>query len=71
MVVITIWCVISIIATGIMCYHLGYWSGWDKKVQNKHKNKCPVCKASLVFPRGHKSYCEECGYPDEDFGKKG
>jgi len=29
---------------------------------------CPTCKEALVFPRGHNPYCEDCGWPDEDFG---
>ena len=28
---------------------------------------CPNCKELLVFPRNSYCYCEECGYPDEDF----
>jgi hypothetical protein len=29
--------------------------------------RCPRCKELLVHPRGLPSYCEECGWPDEDF----
>ena len=29
--------------------------------------KCPTCRELLVFPRGHKPYCEDCGWPDSDF----
>lgn len=33
-----------------------------------NKIKCPMCKSLLVFPRGNKPYCEDCGYPDhKDF----
>jgi len=28
---------------------------------------CPTCREPLVFPRGDHPYCEECGWPDEDF----
>lgn len=28
---------------------------------------CPNCGESLVFPRDSYAYCEECGWPDEDF----
>ena len=28
---------------------------------------CPICNELLVFPRGEYQYCEECGWPDEDF----
>ena len=62
MVSMTIGYVIGIVAVGIMCYHLGYWSGWDKGIQHWHKEKCPRCKSLLVFPRGDTSYCEECGW---------
>ena len=31
---------------------------------------CPRCKELLVFPRGDTPYCEECGYPEEDYGKE-
>lgn len=33
------------------------------------EGKCPRCKELLTFPRGDTPYCEECGYPEEDFGK--
>jgi ribosomal protein S27AE len=29
--------------------------------------KCPRCNELLVHPRDSKSYCEECGWPYEDF----
>lgn len=29
---------------------------------------CPTCNELLVFPRESYAYCEECGWPDEDFG---
>lgn len=29
---------------------------------------CPICNELLVFPREGYCYCEECGWPDEDFG---
>ena len=29
---------------------------------------CLICNELLVFPRGGYSYCEDCGWPDEDFG---
>jgi hypothetical protein len=32
--------------------------------------KCPVCDSLLVFPRGDTPYCEDCGWPDEDFGEE-
>jgi len=32
------------------------------------EGKCPVCKSLLVYPRGDEPYCEDCGWPDEDFG---
>lgn len=31
--------------------------------------RCPICNALLIFPRGSYGYCEECGYPDEDFSE--
>lgn len=33
-------------------------------------NSCPTCKELLVFPRGDSAYCEDCGWPDEDFGEE-
>lgn len=33
-------------------------------------NNCPTCNEMLVFPRGSYAYCEECGYPDEDFSEE-
>lgn len=27
--------------------------------------RCPQCGESLVHPRDDKSYCEECGWPEE------
>jgi len=29
--------------------------------------KCPSCRDLLIFPRTDTPYCEECGWPDEDF----
>jgi len=34
MIVMTIAYIIGIIAVGMTCYHLGYWSGWDKGMQD-------------------------------------
>ncbi len=31
---------------------------------------CPTCKSTLVFPRDLTAYCEDCGWPDEDFGEE-
>lgn len=31
---------------------------------------CPACKELLVFPRESYAYCEDCGWPDEDFGEE-
>jgi hypothetical protein len=31
---------------------------------------CPACRETLVFPRDSYYYCEECGWPDEDFCEK-
>jgi len=28
---------------------------------------CPQCGDLLIYPRGDTPYCEECGYPDENF----
>lgn len=28
---------------------------------------CPCCGEHLIFPKGNYSYCEDCGWPDEDF----
>ena len=28
---------------------------------------CPQCGELLVYPRGDTPYCEDCGWPDEDF----
>lgn len=30
--------------------------------------KCPQCGELLVYPRNDIPYCEDCGWPDEDFG---
>lgn len=30
---------------------------------------CPSCKSLLVFPRDNQSYCEDCGWPEEDFNE--
>jgi uncharacterized OB-fold protein len=32
--------------------------------------RCPECGELLVYPRGDDPYCEECGWPDEDFNDK-
>jgi hypothetical protein len=31
---------------------------------------CPQCGELLVHPRGDTAYCEDCGWPDEDFGQQ-
>jgi len=31
---------------------------------------CPQCGELLVFPREEAPYCEDCGWPDEDFGEE-
>jgi len=28
---------------------------------------CPRCKEQLLHPRNDRPYCEECGYPEEDY----
>lgn len=28
---------------------------------------CPQCGELLVYPSGDSPYCEDCGWPDEDF----
>lgn len=28
---------------------------------------CPICNDALIFPRDYSPYCEDCGWPDEDF----
>ena len=33
-------------------------------------NNCPACKELLVFPREGYAYCEDCGWPDSDFGEE-
>lgn len=30
---------------------------------------CPQCGELLVYPRGEDPYCEDCGWPDEDFNE--
>lgn len=32
--------------------------------------ECPTCSHLLVFPRGDSQYCEDCGWPNEDFGEE-
>lgn len=32
--------------------------------------KCPSCRDLLIHPRGDTVYCEECGWPNEDFNEK-
>jgi hypothetical protein len=32
-------------------------------------SNCPLCSEPLVFPRDLLPYCEEYGWPDEDFDK--
>jgi len=34
---------------------------------DKVSPNCPQCGELLVFPRGDDAYCEDCGWPDEDF----
>jgi uncharacterized OB-fold protein len=31
------------------------------------KARCPQCGELLVFPKGEEPYCEDCGWPDEDY----
>lgn len=28
---------------------------------------CPICNERLIYPRDDYAYCEDCGWPDEDF----
>jgi len=39
------------------------------EAMNKQSKKqvCPQCGELLVFPKGDEPYCEDCGWPDEDF----
>lgn len=41
----------------------------DKEVpaQSDDNGACPQCGEMLVFPRGGIAYCEDCGWPDEDY----
>ena len=39
MIGMTIGYIIGIAAVGVTCYNLGYWSGWDKGIQDKHRIK--------------------------------
>lgn len=32
---------------------------------------CPRCKSTTVQPRDSETYCEECGWPSEDFDADG
>lgn len=32
--------------------------------------ECPTCKSLLVQPRDERTYCEDCGWPYEDFGEE-
>ncbi|MFA5027559.1 MAG: hypothetical protein WC713_06745 [Candidatus Methylomirabilota bacterium] len=38
-----------------------------KSIYAKH-TQCPQCGELLVFPRNDTPYCEDCGWPDEDYG---
>lgn len=42
---------------------------WTKEFLYRIK-ACPQCKSDtgLKFPRVGTPYCEDCGWPDEDFG---
>jgi hypothetical protein len=31
---------------------------------------CPQCESSIIYPRGDTPYCEDCGWPDDDFGEE-
>jgi len=35
------------------------------------KGMCPQCSSDtgLKYPRNEPPYCEDCGWPDEDFGE--
>lgn len=59
------------------------WSGadWSGSVDEKRvvhgkpeqvePRLCPQCKKNgIVEPRGGKPYCEDCGWPDEDYGSE-
>ena len=34
-----------------------------------HPDNCPQCNSptGIKYPRGYPKYCEDCGWPDEDF----
>lgn len=32
----------------------------------KHPDRCPQCGESTIHPRDSETYCEECGWPDEN-----
>ena len=36
-------------------------------MEDQKLTTCPICVELLVFPRGDYAYCEDCGWPDEDF----
>lgn len=42
-----------------------------KEICDERDGKCPQCGSDLVYPRGHECYCEECGWPDEDYADSG
>lgn len=39
----------------------------------KNVDACPQCGSTtgVKYPRGLNAYCEDCGWPDSDFGKEG
>ncbi len=45
------------------------WKAIEERV--KTEARCPQCNSweGLKFPRGLEPYCEDCGWPDEDFGE--
>ena len=47
-----------------------YEDTW-KAIEEYVDNRCPQCNSweGLKFPREGGTYCEDCGWPDEDFGK--
>jgi hypothetical protein len=41
-----------------------------REIMKKPLEKCPACKELLVFPRGTHCYCEDCGWPEEDYAEE-
>lgn len=43
----------------------------DLGVMRDDLERCPQCNSweGLKFPRGLEAYCEDCGWPNEDFGE--